>query len=104
MEGNPFSTQQTDASNRTIESSAARARLAIGVMKGLRPVDADAEADLPFLEEIAPLLGDQHAIGLERVAKVDRRRAQLLDSFERRPIERNRQHQGFACMPDYRQV
>ncbi|MEJ1975876.1 MAG: hypothetical protein WDN49_06980 [Acetobacteraceae bacterium] len=62
----------------------------MGIMQVLRAIDADADADIPLLEEGAPGGCDQHPIGLNGMPQVQRRGPQGFDGFESRLIERDR--------------
>ena len=64
-------------------------------------VDADADIDIPFLNEIAPCRRQQHTVRLERMHDPDIRRPQALDHLERLAIKRDRRDQRFARMPDH---
>ena len=50
-----------------IEGPLAFAVAAIAVMDLLRAVEADAHHEVVFLEEAAPLVGEQRAVGLQGI-------------------------------------
>ena len=60
---------------------------AMGVVQGLRPVDADADADIILLEQIAPFARKAACRSSERMAHVARLGPQRLDRLEGLSIE-----------------
>ena len=72
-------------------------------MNRRRPVHAYANVDRPLLKQIAPLIVDEHSIGLEGVANRERIVAPRQRGKDFLVITR-RQHQRFASVPNHAQV
>src|SRR5271165_1162309 len=68
------------------------------VEKG-RPVEADADPHGVRLDELAPRLRDQRAIGLEGMVDGQAARVVRVDYRQRTLVKRDRQDQGFPSMP-----
>ena len=100
VEGHALALQEADARHRLVERAAPGAGDAPRVVQSFRAVDADADADLMPLEEIAPLGRDQRSVRLERMLDGDRLGTQRLDGLERPAIEGGRHDQRFAGVPD----
>src|ERR1700722_18594425 len=70
-------------------------------MQALWSIDADANPDIPLLEQVAPLRCDQHAVGLEGMSKLQRGGSQCLDGSECGFVKRDRHDQRFPGMPNH---
>jgi len=100
MEGHLLALKQVDAGEGFIEGTPTRSGNPMCIMEMLRSIDADANPDVPFLEQVAPLRRDQHSVGLERMPKLQRGGSHLLDGGERGFVKGHRHYQRFACMPN----
>ncbi|MGD0042950.1 MAG: hypothetical protein ABSE84_21520 [Isosphaeraceae bacterium] len=78
----------------------ALAGLAERVVEEGRPVEADADPHGVRLDEVAPRLRDQRAIGLEGMVDGQAARVVRVDDRQGTLVERDRQDQGFPGMPD----
>ena len=76
------------------------AGLAERVVEEGRPVEADADPHGVRLDEVAPRLRDQRAIGLEGMVNGQAARVVRVDDRQGTLVERDRQDQGFPGMPD----
>ena len=65
-----------------------------------RPVEADADPHGVRLDEVAPRLRDQRAIGLEGMVDGQAASVVRVDDRQGTLVERDRQDQGFPGMPD----
>ena len=54
-----------------IEGAASGAASSIDVVQPLRPVDADADRDIVLLNEFAPTIVDECAVGLEMIHQLE---------------------------------
>ena len=62
--------QQVEPMHGATEGALAPCILAIDVVQMLGTVDADADTELMIAEELAPVVGEQRAVGLQRVQHV----------------------------------
>src|SRR5262249_15570251 len=99
VEGNIPALQALQAGDRLVECPSSVAWLGRGVVNVARAIDADAEPDIPPLEEIAPAVIDEHAVGLERMREGDRFR-HVPNAREGRLIVGGPEHERLARMPD----
>src|SRR5678810_358775 len=65
MNWNSMVLQQLHAAHRLLEGSSTTAGQTIGIVNGLRTIDADPDAHLVRPEELTPLLGDERRVGLK---------------------------------------
>ena len=84
VEVDPVAAQVPPAVHHQVEGALAAAVDAIGVVELARTVDAQADQEVVLLEEGAPLVVEQDAVGLERVLHHLARTAVLLDELDRR--------------------
>ena len=84
--------QQSDAAPCAVEV------LTISVMHRFRPVNADADQEVVLSEKLAPLIGEQGAIGLQTVVNVPSVSVPLLQ-LQCACIIADGQKQGLAAMP-----
>lgn len=97
----PFHTvlvEQVDAPHHLAEGGAATGRAAIFVVKLLRAVDGDAHEEVVFLEEAAPLVGEQRGVGLNTVVDGAAAGVGALE-FQGTLIEGDGAHERFAAVP-----
>lgn len=90
--------EQVDAPHHLAEGGTVARRPAIFVVELLRPIDGDAHEEVVFLEEAAPLVGEQRGIGLNTVVDGAAAGVGALE-FQGTPIEGDRTHERFATMP-----
>ena len=90
--------EQVDAPHHLAEGGTATRRAAIFVVELLRPIDGDAHEEVVFLEEAAPLVGEQRGIGLNTVVDGAAAGVGALE-FQGTPIEGDRTHERFAAVP-----
>lgn len=91
----------TDTLQDTKQRALTAAVLAIKIIDESRTVDADPDLEMQFLEEIAPFLIDERAVGLQAMLEADLGRQFLSNDVVCVPIEFGACGQGFARMPDH---
>lgn len=90
--------QETDAAHNLLERGLFSSRTTVFVVKLLRSVDADTDKEVVLAKELAPLVGEQGAIGLQAV--VDEATVGVLTlELEGTLIETDGTHQRLAAMP-----
>ena len=94
----PVLLQQVDALHHLVERGASLLVLAVLVVELLRAVDGDAHQPVVLLEEPAPLVGEQRAVGLDAV--VDGASAGIFLLQLHGPlVERQGAHQRLSAVP-----
>src|SRR5277367_3116843 len=91
--------QLSYAFRHTMLSRTAFAGLAIAIVDERRPVDADADIDVMPFEEFAPVVVDQHAVGLERMPHLQTAGIVRGCDFNCALVVRDRQHHRLARVP-----
>jgi hypothetical protein len=104
VEGNMVVLQQSQTPHRHGVRSLAATAFAVQIVKGSGTVDAQPNADVMPLEEVAPRLIQQGAIGLDGMDDPCLGWSRPDDDAEGFFIPRNRDGQWFAGMPDDRQL
>jgi hypothetical protein len=92
--------QQLDATQRPLKGSPTSSVNALSIVNVPRPIQADPDLDVMALDEIAPLLIDQRAIGLEAMDNAHSLRVALLGNTKSLLVEGNGQDEWLASMPD----
>src|SRR5208282_317466 len=75
------------------------AGFAIAIVDERRPVDADADIDVMPFEKLAPVVVDQHAVGLERMPHLQTAGIVRGCNFNRALVVLDRQHHRLARVP-----
>ncbi len=104
MERHSLLPQQPNPGERLVKGAPAGTRDSMCVVELPRAVDAHTDTDPPGLEELAPLSGYQHAVGLHRMADAHRFGAQCIDRPERALVECARHHERLTGVPNHRKV
>src|SRR5277367_1093349 len=91
--------QPSDPFHHAMLSRTAFAGFAIAIMDKRRPVDADADIYAMPLEKLAPVVVDQHAVGLERMPHLQAAGIVRGCNFNRALVVRDRQHHRLARVP-----
>src|SRR5690606_29940707 len=86
--------QQANAAHHLVKGWTPAFVLAVGIMQLAGAIDADADQEVVFLEELAPLVIQQGRVGLERVFYGHARFAILRLEFDGFP-EKIHAHQGW---------
>jgi hypothetical protein len=58
VEGNIFAAQQPNSIEGAIEGAFSGAGHTVCIVEMARPVDTDTHANVPFLDEVTPILGE----------------------------------------------
>jgi len=82
-----------NASHHPVERAGTGAVHAVGVVKFSRPINADAQQKFIVVKELAPIVIEQNAVGLQRVADLLTGLATFFLQFNR-PSEEIYPHQG----------
>ena len=99
VEFDPVAAESPPAAHHQVKGALAAAIDPIGVVEFARTVDAQADQEVVLLEEGAPLIVEQDAVGLEGVLHALARPAILLDEFDRAPEELELHQRRLATLP-----
>ena len=91
--------QHIQAPHHPVERRLAALVHAVGVVHLPRPVDRDADQEVVLLQEPAPLVVEQGAVGLDRVEDPLARRGVLAFQLDGPPEEIQAHHRGLAALP-----
>ena len=96
--------QVPPAAHHQVERALPAAVDAVGVVQLARTVDAQAHEEVVLLEERAPVVVEQQAVGLERVLHGLAGPAVLLDQFHRAAKEVELHQRRLAALPCHRHL
>ena len=91
--------QQAYAAHHLMKGRLASASTAIGIVKLLRPVDGDADEPVVLTKKLAPLVGEQRAVGLQAVVDDVASVGIGLLQLQHTLVETQRTHQRLATVP-----
>ena len=97
-------TQMPPAAHHAVERALPAAVAPIGVVEIARAVNAQADEEVVLLEEGAPLVVEQDAVGLERVLHDLARPTVSLDEVDRAPEEVELHQRRLAALPRHRHL
>ena len=104
MKGNRVRLETVDSFHHPGMRAAAVAGSPMAIVEPSGAVDADPDANRMGLNEVAPSIVDEDAIGLKMMGDVDFQRTVAGDGGKRLLIPRRRDHQRLAGVPDDRKL
>ncbi len=96
--------QEAPAAHHQVEGALAAAVDAVGVVQLARAVDAQADQEVVLLEEHAPVVVEQQAVGLEGVLHRLAGLAVLVDQLDRAAEELELHQRRLAALPGHRDL